>query len=85
MRFISVLVACMVTATTCVITAQAHTLREGTWEGTTVLPDGSAHRTDFVVAIEDGELAITYDSVQGPVPLTDISLDGDSLSYRSVQ
>ena len=30
---------------------------------------------------ENGELAITYPSVQGPVPLTAISLDGDTLSY----
>ena len=69
----------MVNAT--IITIQAQTLQEGTWEGTTVLPDGSSVPTDFIVAIENGELAITYHSVQGPVPLADISLDGDTLSY----
>ena len=81
MRFPGVLIACVVMVGATSITPQAQTLQEGTWEGTTVLPDGSSAPTNFDVTTENGELAITYHSVQGPMPLTDISLEGDTLSY----
>ena len=81
MRRAGVLIACAVMVSTPVIAWQVGTLQEGTWAGTTLLPDGSAHRTDFDIAIENGELTITYRSIQGPLPLADISLDGDTLSY----
>ena len=81
MRFGSVLIACVVMVTATIITIQAQTLQEGTWEGTTVLPNGSSNRTDFDVTIENGELTILYHSVQGPMLLSDISLDGATLSY----
>ena len=38
-------------------------------------------QTDFDVTVENGELAIMYHSVQGPRPLADIRLEGDTLSY----
>ncbi len=81
MRFASVLIAGVVVVCATTLTLQAQTLQEGTWEGTTVLPDGSSVDTNFDVTIENGELAITYHFLQGPVPLIDISLDGDTLSY----
>jgi len=81
MRFAGVLLTYVVIVGAANLALQAQTLQEGTWEGTTVLPDGSSVQTNFDVTIENGELAITYHSVQGPVPLTDISLDGDTLSY----
>ena len=81
MRLASVLIACMVGVGATSLTLPAQTLQEGTWEGTTVLPDGSSVETNFDVTIENGELAITYHSVQGPLPLNAISLDGDTLSY----
>ena len=81
MKSAGVLIACVVTVIATIVTVQAQTLQEGTWEGTTVLPDGSSVQTDFDVTVENGELAITYHSVQGPLPLTDISLEGETLSY----
>ena len=82
MRSTSVLIACVVVVgATTIATLQAQTLQEGTWEGTTVLPDGSFVQTDFDVKVEHGELAITYHSVQGPLPLAAIRLEGDTLSY----
>ena len=38
-------------------------------------------QTDFNVTVENGELAIIYHSVQSPLPLNAISLEGDTLSY----
>ena len=81
MRLASVLIACVVSVGPTSLTLQAQTLQEGTWVGATILPDGSVVQTNFDVTTENGELAITYHSMQGPVPLTDISLDGDTLSY----
>ena len=81
MRSASVLIACVVMVGATIVTVQAQMLQEGTCEGTTVLPSGSSVQTDFDVTVENGELAITYHSVQGPLPLTDISLEGDTLSY----
>ena len=81
MRSASVLIACVVMVGATIVTPLAQTLQEGTWEGTTVLPDGSFVETDFDVTVEDGELAITYHSVQGPLPLVDIILEDDTLSY----
>lgn len=81
MRFARVLIACVVIVGATSPTPRAQTLQEGTWQGATILPNGSVVQTNFDVATENGELAITYHSVQGPVPLTDISLDGDTLSY----
>ena len=75
MRSASVLIACVVMVGATIVTVQAQMLQEGTWEGTTVLPSGSSVQTDFDVTVENGELAITYHSVQGPLPLTDISLE----------
>ena len=81
MRSASVLIACVVMVGATIVTVQAQMLQEGTWEDTTVLPSGSSVQTDFDVTVENGELASTYHSVQGPLPLTDISLEGDTLSY----
>jgi len=81
MRVAGILIACVVSVGATSLTLQAQTLQEGTWEGATILPDGSVVKTNFDVVTENGELAITYHSVLGPVPLTDISLDGDTLSY----
>ncbi|MEE2612416.1 MAG: hypothetical protein VX975_01195 [Acidobacteriota bacterium] len=81
MRSASVLIACVVVVGATIVTLQAQTLQEGTWEGTTVLPDGSWVQTDFDVTVENGELAIIYHSVQNPLPLNAISLNGDTLSY----
>ena len=64
MRSASVLIACVVVVGATIVTLQAQTLQEGTWEGTTVLPDGSWVQTDFDVTVEKGELAITYHSVR---------------------
>ena len=38
-------------------------------------------QTDCDVTVENGELAIIYHSVQNPLPLNAIRLDGDTLSY----
>ena len=38
-------------------------------------------QTDCDVTVENGELAIIYHSVQSPLPLNAISLEGDTLSY----
>jgi hypothetical protein len=59
MRVTSVLIACVVSVGATSLTLQAQTLQEGTWEGTTVLPDGSFIQTNFNVTVENGELAIT--------------------------
>lgn len=81
MRCVGVLIAGVVLFGGTLNPLQAQTLQEGTWEGTTILPDGSSNRTDFDVAIENGELAITYHYMTGVVALTEISFEDDTLSY----
>ena len=58
----------------------AQSLTEGIWEGTTILPNGSRHRTNFDVVVEDTGWSITYHYVTGPVALRAIRLDETTLA-----
>ena len=60
---------------------QAQALQEGTWPGTIVRDNGPPEDASFEVKIEAQKLTITYNSPVGAIPLEDIRLEGDTLSY----
>lgn len=77
----------MMAATACLLTfaivptLQAQDLEAGTWTGTVIPPDGQVHEVTFDVVTASDTLTVTLNSPMGPIPLRDITLDGETLTF----
>ena len=81
-------------AVVCSVGLHAQTLQTGTWTGTAVGPDGSSNDVTFEVeknpvwtpdgtrVVFRGGLSITYNSTQGRIPLRNVKLEDDTLTYE---
>lgn len=57
----------------------------GTWEGTTSTADGDQVRWKLVIKEDSGRLAaILFVSERGEIPLRDVKIEGDSISFKVI-